>query len=67
MKRIILHLEALAIVVPFLLLISSESIALNAFGAVYLVYVTCFASQTPVGKRFFRSYYHEILRMDSMM
>lgn len=67
MKRIIIHIEALAILVPFLLLMLSDSIALNTFGAVYFVYIVCFVSQSPVGRRFFRSYYHEILRLDRMM
>jgi len=67
MKRIMLHLEALLIVAPFLLLVLSDSLALNTFGVVYLVYIVCFVSQSPVGRRFFRSYYHELLRIDNMM
>ena len=66
MKRIILHLEALAMLLP-LLLVTGSSLVHQAIGLLYLVCLVFFAAPTVSGKRFIRKYYREILRLERMM
>ena len=66
MDRIILHLAALVVLLPLVLLVS-DALVLNFFGLLYLVWLCCFAAQSDSGKRFCRRYYHEILRLENMM
>ncbi len=66
MRRILLHLAAVAVLLP-LLLIVSDSLVSNFAGILYLVWVAFFASRTTLGRKFLLRYYHEVLRLENMM
>ncbi|MBQ9560568.1 MAG: hypothetical protein IJV08_11425 [Bacteroidaceae bacterium] len=67
MKRIILHLQALAVLLPCLLIFVNGNLELTIVGILYLVWLAFFAAPTPAGKRFIRRYYHEILKIENAM
>ena len=66
MKRIKLHLQALVLFMPIILTLSS-TIIIALFGAIYFAWLVFKWSSTINGKRFFRRYYHEILRLENML
>lgn len=59
-----LHLIALAVLFPTVLVFSTGNPAWNLLGILYCV-VLWKASTTNRGKRFVRRYYHEILRLEN--
>ena len=67
MKRIILHLVALAVFLPCTLIVCDGSIVFNLLGVIYVVWLVLVASRTDTGRRFIRRYYHEILRLENFM
>jgi len=66
MKRVLLHLQALALFLPCLLVLSDGHFLVNVLGVVYVA-VLYRLSSTRKGKKFFLRYYHEILRLENMM
>ena len=67
MKRIALHLVALAVFLPCTLIVCGGSVVVNLLGVVYLAWLVLVASRTDTGRRFIRRYYHEILRLENFM
>ena len=68
MKRIFLHLTALVVLLPCLLLFNvSEHLWINFLGAVYIGYLAVLMNESETARRFARRYYHEILRLENMM
>lgn len=66
MKRVLLHLQALALFLPCLLIFSDGHFLVNFLGMIYVA-VLFRLSRTRSGKKFLRRYYHEILRLENMM
>ena len=68
MKRIFLHLTALVVLLPCLLLFNvSEHLWVNFIGAVYIGYLAVLTNESETAKKFVCRYYHEILRLENMM
>lgn len=74
MKRIMLHLEMLALLLPCLLMFSCKvrfdklnvGIMLSFLGVCYFGLLLVL-SGTDAGKRFLRRYYHEIMRLENSL
>ena len=68
MKRIILHLTALVVLMPCLLMFNfSGEIWINLLGFVYVCYLFILWNESESARKFVRRYYHEILRLENMM
>lgn len=65
MKRIKLHLQACALSMPVILLLSS-TIIFVLLAVLYCYFLYRFSS-TKIGSSFLRRYYHEILRLEHML
>ena len=68
MKRICLHLTALVVLMPCLLMFNAgDGLWLNVLGIIYTCYLIISWNESDTTKRFVRRYYHEILRLENMM
>ena len=67
MKRITLHFTACALLAPCLLAFTAGSLILNAAGALYMAGLVYASGHTARGKRFARTYYKEILRLEKLL
>ena len=67
MKRITLHFTACALFAPYLLAFTSGSLFVNAAGALYIAGLVYACSHTARGKRFARTYYKEVLRLEKLL
>ena len=67
MKRIKLHLRALALFAPVVILLMSSTIILQILSAVYFGWLVFGFSSTIIGRRFFLRYYREILRLENYL
>lgn len=68
MKRIILHLTALVVLMPCLLMFNvSGEIWINLLGFIYVCYLFISWNESESVRKFVRRYYHEILRLENMM
>ena len=67
MKSIKIHSIAFAIILPCILTLFSEgSLIINIIGVAYILFLFRL-SGTTIGKRFIRSYYREILRIENQL
>lgn len=66
MKSLFLHLAAVAVLLPCLLIVSEGDFVYNIIGAAYII-LLCVLSGTTIGKKVLRLYYREILRLESLM
>ena len=67
-KRIILHLTAMVVLMPCLLVFNvSEYLWVNLLGIIYIGYLAILLNESDAAKRFVRRYYHEILRLQNML
>ena len=67
-KRIILHLTAVVVLMPCLLVFNvSEYLWVNLLGIIYIGYLAILLNESEAAKRFVRRYYHEILRLQNML
>lgn len=66
MKRIKLHLQACVLFAPVILLLSS-TIMCVLLGVLYCSIIVFWWSSTKYGRKFLRSYYKEILRLENML
>lgn len=67
-KRIILHLTAIVVLMPCLLVFNaSEQLWVNILGIIYIGYLCILLNESDTAKRFARRYYHEILRLQNML
>ena len=65
MKRVRLHLVAFVMLMPCALMFNSGEAVYNFIGVAWFFILCCLGS-TDKGKRFIRSYYREILRLEKM-
>ncbi len=67
-KRIILHLTAIVVLMPCLMVFNvSEKLWVNLLGVIYIGYLGILLNECEAARRFLRRYYHEILRLENMM
>ena len=67
-KRIILHLTAVVVLMPCLLVFNvSEYLWVHLLGIIYIGYLAILLNESDAAKRFVRRYYHEILRLQNML
>lgn len=66
MKSIKLHSIAFAIILPCILIFSEGELIINILGLVYMLFLFRLSGTTK-GKQFVRSYYKEILRLESLL
>lgn len=66
MNSIKLHSIAFAAILPCILTLSESSLIVNLAGIIYTLLLFRL-SRTKRGKRFIRSYYREILRLESLL
>ena len=67
MKRTTLHFTACALFAPCLMAFTAGSLILNAAGALYMAGLVYACSHTARGKRFARTYYREVLRLEKLL
>jgi len=66
MNSIKLHSIAFAIILPCILALSEGSLIINLVGMLYTLLLFRL-SYTKPGKRFIRSYYREVLRLEALL
>lgn len=67
-KRIALHLTALVVLMPCMLMFNvSGEIWINFIGLVYCAYLAIVLNESESARRFVRRYYHEILRLENLL
>ena len=66
MNRIKLHSVAFAAILPCILTLSEGSLIINLMGIIYMLLLFRL-SYTKSGKRFIRSYYREVLRLEALL
>ena len=67
-QRIILHLTAVAVLLPCVLVFNvSNDCWINLLGLIYCCYLIIVLNESKRAQKFVRRYYHEILRLESMM
>ena len=67
-QRIILHLTMFVVLMPCMLVFNvSSEWWINFVGLVYCCYLVILLNESERAQRFFRRYYHEILRMENML
>ena len=66
MNSIKLHSVAFAAILPCILTLSEGSLIINLVGILYILLLFRL-SCTKCGKRFIRSYYREILRLEALL
>ena len=66
MNSIKLHSVAFVAILPCILTLSEGSLVVNLMGIIYTLFLFRL-SYTKPGKRFIRSYYREILRLESLL
>jgi hypothetical protein len=66
MNRIKIHCLAFAILMPCIMAFSEGSLVINVVGLAYIL-VLFRLSSTTRGRRFIRTYYREILRLENKM
>jgi hypothetical protein len=64
-KKVFLHVVAFVMILPCLLMFNAGSTIINFLGLAWVLFLVA-ASNTNAGKRFLRSYYREILRLERM-
>ena len=67
MKRITQHLAAFAVFAPCLLTFTAGSLFVNAAGVAYMAGLVYASGHTARGKRFARTYYKEVLRLEKLL
>ncbi len=67
MKRITLHFTACALLAPCLLAFTAGSLFVTAAGAAYMAGLVYASGHTARGKRFARTYYKEVLRLEKLL
>ena len=67
MKRITLHFTAFALLAPCLVAFTAGSLIIAAVGAAYMAGLVYACSHTAKGKRFARTYYKEVLRLEKLL
>lgn len=67
MKRITLHLTAFALFAPCLLAFTAGSLIVTAAGTAYIAGLIYVCGHTARGKRFARTYYDEITRLEKLL
>ena len=67
MKRITLHLQAFALLAPCLLAFTAGSLLANAAGAAYMAGLVYAGGHTARGRKFARTYYKEVLRLEKLL
>ena len=67
MKRITLHFTAFALFAPCLLAFTAGSLFVAAVGALYMAGLVYASGHTARGKRFARTYYKEVLRLEKLL
>lgn len=67
-KRICLHLTVFAVLLPCVLVFNvGNDFWINLLGIIYCCYLIIVLNESKRAQRFVRRYYHEILRLESMM
>ena len=67
-QRIILHLTMFVVLMPCLLVFNvSNDCWINLLGLIYCCYLIIVLNESKRAQKFLRRYYHEILRLESMM
>ena len=66
MNSIKLHSIAFAVILPCILALLEGSLIINLVGILYMLLIFRL-SYTKPGKRFIRSYYREVLRLESLL
>ena len=66
MNSIKLHSIAFAIILPCILALSEDLLIINLVGILYMLLLFRL-SYTKPGKRFIRSYYREVLRLEALL
>ena len=67
MKRITLHFTACALLAPCLLAFTAGSLIIAAVGAAYMAGLVYASGHTAKGKKFARTYYKEVLRLEKLL
>ena len=67
MKRITLHFTACALLAPCLLAFTAGSLIIAAVGAAYMAGLVYASGHTARGKRFARTYYKEVLKLEKLL
>ena len=67
MKRITQHLTACALFAPCLLAFTAGSLFVTAAGAAYIAGLVYVCGHTARGKRFARTYYKEVLKLEKLL
>ena len=67
MKRITLHFTAFALLAPCLMAFTAGSLFVTAAGAAYIAGLVYVCGHTARGKRFVRTYYDEITRLEKLL
>ena len=67
MKRITLHFTACALFAPCLLAFTAGDLFVNAVGVAYMAGLVYAGGHTAKGKRFARTYYREVLRLEKLL
>ena len=67
MKRITLHFTACALFAPCLLAFTVGSLAVNILGTLYMAGLVYASGHTARGKKFARTYYKEVLRLEKLL
>lgn len=67
MKTLKLHLSAFALFAPVFVLLGSANFFVMLLSGVYFGWLVFGFGQTKTGKKFYRSYYREIIRLENMM
>ena len=67
MKRITLHFTACALLAPCLLAFTAGNLILNAVGAAYMAGLVYACGYTARGKKFARTCYKEVLRLEKLL
>lgn len=67
MKRITLHFTACALFAPCLMAFTAGSLIVAAVGAAYMDGLVYACSHTARGKKFARTYYDEITRLEKLL
>ena len=67
MKRTTLHFTACALFAPCLMAFTAGSLIVAAIGAAYMAGLVYVSGHTAKGKRFARTYYKEVLRLEKLL
>jgi uncharacterized membrane protein YgaE (UPF0421/DUF939 family) len=67
MKSLFIHVAAMALMLPLLLIVNEGNLVWNFVGIVYAVWLFLFFLPSDAGKKFIRALHREILRIERIM